>query len=419
MDADVIIIGAGVAGLSAARTLAERGISFIVLEASHRIGGRAYTERLHKTWFDLGCSYLHEGEINPIVDIARQASFQLGDGNRFGMDKTKVLSGGIAQDHMLAALTAHTTAFEHSLHHKTPDPEQSLADFMDWDDPVTAIQSHMMAVLNASDVADQSALDYLAAGFGLDYPVLGGLGRLIAHWGASIPIRLNASVSHIDWRDKHVKVHTTKSTLTASSVIITVSTGILGGGYIRFTPELPDPHLQAIQDLPCGVLNKIGIEFESGTFTQADAGWKVGWPHDSQTLPKNDDIAAIDINCDGAAPQAIVFAGGSHGLYLERQGDAALKDYATRQVINLFGTDIGRAITSMIATAWGGEAMTRGSYSYAVRGSRHARQTLSCSVENRLYFAGEAASITHHGTCHGALLSGIDQAHQLAQDHPN
>lgn len=415
MDAEVIIIGAGVAGLSAARALSERGISFIVLEASHRIGGRAYSERLKKTWFDLGCSYLHEGEINPFVDIARQSGFPLGNGNRFGMDQTKVLSGGLARADQHAAITAHTKHFENALEARQPHPDKSLADFMDWDDPATAVGAQIMAGLNASDVADQSALDYLASGFGLDYPVPDGLGRLVLHWATSIPVSLNTSVSHIDWQDKLIKVHTTKGMVTAPSVMITVSTGILGGGYIRMTPDLPDSHQQAILDLPCGVLNKIGIEFEDGLFSDADAGWTLGW-NDTDPYPHADDIATIDLNCDGAVPQAVVFTGGSHGIYLEKQGDAALKDYATRQVTRVFGSDAAKSITAMTATAWAGEPMTRGSYSYAIPGSMNARQTLASSVDQRLYFAGEAVSISHYGTCHGAYLSGIDQAHQIAQD---
>ncbi len=422
-DTDVIIIGAGVAGLSAARALTERGIDHIVLEASHRIGGRAYSEQLKTTWFDLGCSYLHEGEINPFVDIARQSGFHLGEGERFAMKDTHVLHDGQPHAAHHAALAHNTAQFNASLDASLPTPDKSLADMLDWDHPVSAVQAHIMAGLNASDAQDQSARDFLASGFGMDFPVREGLGRLVAHWGASVKVQLNTVVTAIDWQGNNIRVDTPKGTLTARAIIITVSTGIINNGYIKFTPSLPDKHLTAIQDLPCGVLNKIGVEFAHGVFTPQDAalvagwgvGWGVGWTGNEETAPASDDIATIDLNLDGPAPQAVVFVGGSHGAYLERQGDAAMKDYATRKIAQLYGSKASNAITAMTATAWESEPMTRGSYSYARAGSNNARAHLITPIDHRIYFAGEAASLSHYGTCHGAHLSGIDQAHDLAQ----
>ena len=93
-DTDVIIIGAGVAGLAAAKSLASAGISFIVVEASHRIGGRAYSEQFADgSWFDLGCSYLHEAELNPLMPVAKEHGFALGDGTRFQTEKTHLHDG--------------------------------------------------------------------------------------------------------------------------------------------------------------------------------------------------------------------------------------------------------------------------------------------------------------------------------------
>ena len=83
-EIDILVIGAGVAGLSATQALANKGYSVCLIDAAHRIGGRAYSERLpNSAWFDLGCSYLHEGEINPFTNIAGGLGFLLGEGRRF------------------------------------------------------------------------------------------------------------------------------------------------------------------------------------------------------------------------------------------------------------------------------------------------------------------------------------------------
>ena len=94
-EVDVLVIGAGVAGLSAAQALNNTGYSVYLVEAAHRIGGRAYSERLpNSAWFDLGCSYLHEGDINPFVEIAGQLGCMLGDGRRFENAGRRIFGGG-------------------------------------------------------------------------------------------------------------------------------------------------------------------------------------------------------------------------------------------------------------------------------------------------------------------------------------
>ena len=95
-EVDILVIGAGVAGLSAAQVLGKTGYSVYLVEASHRIGGRAYSERLpNSSWFDLGCSYLHEGEINPFTNVAKSLNVPIDhqNGDIFSIEKTKYLFG--------------------------------------------------------------------------------------------------------------------------------------------------------------------------------------------------------------------------------------------------------------------------------------------------------------------------------------
>ena len=416
-DTDVIIIGAGVAGLAAAKSLASAGISFIVVEASHRIGGRAYSEQFADgSWFDLGCSYLHEAELNPLMPVAKEHGFALGDGTRFQTEKTH-LHDGSNGGAGLAGFSAYFEACDAGISAIAGDEatcgDRDMASAMDWDSPYAPVYSHLMAGLNGSDVTEQSVTDFLKSGFGLDVPVDQGLGRLVARWGAEVPVTLNCAVSAIDWHPGHVAVTTAAGRIAAKRVIVTVSTNILAAGLIRFAPDLPDELTSAINHLPCGTLNKIGLCLTPDSFGDDQAGWHVAWPgQTAHTDPR--DIASFDVNVDGKQ-QAIIFAGGSFGIHLEKQGPAAMRDYAEKSLATVFGSSIIDRITDVITTAWHSEPLTLGAYSYAEPGHSTARELLCDTVADTVFFAGEAASVSHYGTCHGAFISGQQTAQRLVK----
>ena len=416
-DTDVIIIGAGVAGLAAARTLISADIPCVVLEASHRIGGRAYAEQFADgSWFDLGCSYLHEAELNPFSPIAADYGFAVGDGTRFQASNTHFYEGDKSGTG-LAGYEAYFEACEASMSTIVRDlalcGDRDMASAMDWESPYAIVYSHLMAGLNGSDVIEQSVEDFLKSGFGLDVPVNQSLGRLVAHWGTAVPVTLNCAVSAIDWHQGHVVVSTAGGRITARRVIVTASTNILAAGRIRFVPDLPDEMMAAITHLPCGTLNKIGLCLAPGTFVDDQAGWHVSWP--ARAVDEDPaDVASFDINIDDKQ-QAIIFAGGSFGIYLEKQGPAAMRDYAEKCLASVFGNSITRRITDVITTAWNSEPLTLGAYSHAEPGHSAAREHLCEAVADTVFFAGEAASVSHYGTCHGAYISGQQTARRLVE----
>ena len=414
-DTDIIIIGAGVAGLSASKVLSQHHIPHKIVEASHRIGGRAYSEAFADgSRFDLGCSYLHEGEINPLTSIAKSLNIPLGHGDQFAMDKWQF--GAYGQKHdaaFKARMLDYFQTCQNAMDDKNPDTD-CIADIMDWDSPFASAYNHCIAGLCAADAPDLSIADMMNSGSGLDYPVADGLGHMITRWAADIAVETNCAVSHIECKKDHINVTTGKGTLTAGKVLITVSTAILASGMIRFTPDLPDTVMNAVTDLPCGVLNKIGMSFAPDTFSDDMAGWHVACP-DPDTSGDDAFIGSTDINTTpsgkaGTHQQAIIFAGGSLGEYLEKQGTAALTDYARQTMTHLYGHNIMKHMTGVITTAWGSDPWTLGSYSYARPGAADMRQALMNSVDETLFFAGEAASIAHYGTCHGAYISGRDTA---------
>ena len=418
-DVDVVIIGAGIAGLSAARAVADAGCSFRVLEASHRIGGRAYSEPYATGgMFDLGCSYLHEGDTNPLKPVAAALGIELGNGDRFASEEWRLLADAVprpASDHAAYWDFANGVDARMELLGNDNARDTAVGDLMNWDSPIAPLYVHLMAGLNASDVTEQSAVDYMRSGFGRDYPVRGGLGSLVAKWGADIPVTLNCRVGAVNMTGRDVTVTSNHGDLRTKRVIITVSTGILAAGDILFTPALPDTVTTAIDHLPCGTLNKIGVALAPGAVPPDADGWHLSWPdHDMDALSA-DQIASVDIYT-GETPQAVVFAGASFGIHLEKAGAAAMRAYAENSLVSILGSDIRNAIEGMITTAWHSEPLTLGSYSYARPGGADARGVLQHPVDDRLYFAGEATSIAHYGTAHGAFLSGQDAGQRVVAD---
>jgi len=409
LDLDVVIIGAGAAGLSAAKSLRDRSRRVAVIEGSHRIGGRAYSEEIAPgTWFDLGCSYLHQAEHNPFVGIADEFNQEIGKahGKMFELDNIQAHAQGskltgadrARLDSYLgdcyAAITAAAAAGR----------DVAIAELVDLDNEFAPIYMENMAELNTLDLDQTSAADFYAANEGQDYPVKNGYGNLVVAWGADVEVALNQKVERIDCRGPGVRVHTVHGVLEARTVLCTVSTGVLAAQQIEFQPALPDSKLAAIAGLPCGTENKICLHFERDVFGKEGRGFHFAW---------NDEITGGFEASVMGQNTAIVFTGGRKAIWLEKQGQQASEDYALNLVASVFGSDIRSAFARSICTAWSSEPWTYGSYSCALPGQAHQRAVLAQPIDSKLFFAGEATTVGDHACCHGAFNSGQRAAAEI------
>lgn len=408
---DVVIIGAGAAGLSAAKELARHGIACNLVEGSHRIGGRAYSEEIAPgVWFDLGCSYLHQGEINPFADIADTLGFSIGreQGNLFDNQRKFLYQNGLA-------LTADERQRYFEYCEQCVDAidavvdrgeDAAVADVIDLESVYATSFASYMAELNAVDLEQTSCVDFADFEDGADYPVLNGYGNLVAAWGADVPVSLNHRVEAVDWSGKGVRVMTSKGEQRARAVLCTVSTGILAAVDIEFTPELPDWKMDAVMAVPTGVENKICLHFDRDVFGDDRRGFHVTW---------NDAGEACGFEASVMGQNtAVVFTGGRFGAWLEKQGQQAGHEFAVDRVAEALGNDIRKHVTRSIVTAWASEPWTRGSYSAALPGQVRQREKLAQPLSGRLYFAGEATAVGAQACCHGAYLSGIRGAREIA-----
>ena len=409
---DVIILGAGASGLSAAKEFDKLGVSYTVIEGSHRIGGRAYSEEIAPgVWFDLGCSYLHQAETNPLVAVADELNITIGkdEGDMFDLGKQGYHRNGVALN---ATERAAYLAYIEDCYRKINaaaerNKDVAVADLIDIESEFAAPFMHMMAEGWTLDIDQISSMDSAVFGDGSDVPVLNGYGNLIAAWGTDVPVSLNTRADRISWSGKTASVDTPKGTLHGRRILITVSTGMLASGQIEFAPYLPDWKMEAVMGLPTGTENKICLHFDRDVFGPDGRGYHNTWNDDGETGGFEASIMGLNTT--------VSFVGGRFAIWLEKQGQQAAEEYAIDRVSEVFGNDIRHHVTRSIVTAWTTEPWTLGSYSCALPGQAHQREQLATPLDEKLFFAGEATTIRDHSCCHGAFSSGIRAAKEIAQ----
>jgi monoamine oxidase len=409
-DVDVVIVGAGSAGLSAARAAEERGLSYRLLEASHRIGGRAYTEEFAPGLpFDLGCHWMHSASLNPFVPIADRFGFHY---RKDGAWRTNIYIGkGWAtereRDEVFALRHANEAAIAAAV---ARGEDVAVADVADLQSRWAPFMAYWFTLGTSRDIDQVSIVDAVAYNDTEEnWPLREGYGALLALWASGIPVTLNAPVTRVRWSEAGVAAETAKGTVTGRRLLMTVSTNILASGRIAFDPPLPDWKRDAAAELPLGVHNRIGIMLTRNPFGP-DA------PGSATIMLKSDDVPmSVQLRPFGF-DYVVGVTGGRFGAWLERAGTAASIDYLTERLVGVFGGEIRKALSPRsIVTAWGGDPWTLGSYSAATPGNGHRRKDLARPVDDILYFAGEAASPDFFATCHGAYLSGIAAIESIAK----
>jgi len=411
---DVIIIGAGSAGLSAAKELTEQGISFIVMEASHRIGGRAYSEEIAPdVWFDLGCAYMCAGpnaknqfdESNPFVDFAKNQGVVV---EEYLYDAHYNYNGRPLDDKEMKAREQYYQECEEAIGRSVRGGDDcAISEIIDLENPYAIPYIDMMAVTAPKDLDEASAADFFnKVEEYVDYTALRGYGNLVAQWGSDVKVSLNTKVESVDWSGKDVLAKTVKGSIRARCLISTVSNGILAAQQIHFKPRLPDWKMEAIQGVPMGAENKIGVHFTKDVFGPEASGYYQCWSSAAQG-------AYIEVNLMSTNVVS-VFMGGRFSIWMEQQGQQATHEFAVDRIAELFGNDIRQSVGRSIVTAWVTEPWTLGSYACALPGQFHQREFLPLAIDNKLFFAGEATARAN-GTCHGAYWSGVRAAREVTE----
>ncbi|MCC7274962.1 MAG: FAD-dependent oxidoreductase [Alphaproteobacteria bacterium] len=399
---DVVVVGAGAAGIAAARRLAAAGLSLAVVEARDRIGGRAWTVADRGPYpLDLGCGWLHSADRNPLVAVAGELGLAI---DRtlppWGKRSTGLAFAPGEQERWRADLEA----FYARLHAAADSAERDrpAADLLEpgnrWNPLMHAVSTYVNGVeLDRLSLRDYARYD----DSGVNWRVPQGYGTLIAAAGAGLPVRLGCAATRIDHSGRRLAVETTLGTLTADAVVVTVPTSLLAAGAIDFRPALPDKrHAAAV--LPLGLADKLLLAVERPDDLPAQNTHSYGRIDTAAT-------AAYHFRPFGR-PLIEGYFGGRLARALEAGGEAAFLAHAADELAGLLGNDIRRRIRPVVATGWDRDPWARGSYSHALPGHADARAELAAPVDGRILFAGEACSPHDFSTAHGAWQTGVAAA---------
>jgi monoamine oxidase len=398
-DADIVVIGAGAAGISAARRVMAANRRVIVVEASSQIGGRCLTDTAtFGVPFDRGARWMYNPETNPMIKLARAAGLDVATalaGQRIRIGRRNARAG--ETEEFLAALVRANRAIDGASRGKVDVACASVLpkDLGDW---AGTLEFALGASFAGKDLKDVSAIDKARAqDRNAALACRQGMGALIARLGEQVPLALSTPAGRVNWSNRDVTVETPSGKIAARAAIVTVSSNVLAAGGIKFTPEIPKRQLDAAARLSLGSLDRIMLQLE---------GNPLGLGRDDLLVEQSNSTrtALLLANMAGSS-LCSVDVGGSFGRDLSAQGEAAMVAFATEWLTGLFGSEVTAAVRKSSATRWNAEPFTLGAMSSAAPGGQGSRRVLS-EPFGCMFLAGEATHETLWGTVDGAWESG-------------
>jgi len=408
-DPDVVIVGAGVAGLAAARVLMAAGKSVQVVEARDRIGGRAFTDsRTFGFPFDHGAQWIEAAKINPALAIVKEAQARTipeRDQQSLYLGGTELPAEQYARFEKIAqeASSKLTEALKKAPPHF---PDAVVGRVLVPADQLQSLAYAMVGPLEQGvENMELSARDFMRQPeTEPQVAIEGGLGAMIARWGAKVPVKLGVRVVRADSTQPRITLETTAGQLGARAVIVTVPTGVLATGLLGFAPQLSAIRREAIAQLPMASYNKVVLQFSAKAI---DA-------------PPGRSIAGMTRK--GAAFEAIVrpfgrdaamvLVGGATARALEEEGGRAAVTFGVSALAEIFGNELRGRLSHSYATRWGKDPFARGSWSFARPGHADKRQVLAQPHHDRVFFAGEATDPVWATRVGGAYASGVRAARE-------
>jgi len=407
-DVDVVVVGAGSAGLAAARILREAGLSFAVLEAMGRIGGRAWTSSEHfGVPFDIGCAWLHAADRNPYFAEAQAAGWTLHH-HDMNVDHLYYRKRKASAEELAEMKAADARLFALlSAHEVKEGDDDRLGYLLSRGSAPRAAATFAGPMDFGADEDEISIRDFQAAAdLDPNYFTREGFGALVARFGAGVPVELSTPVHEIRWDGPGVECVTERGTLRARAAIVTASPAVLAFEEVAFRPALPDAHFGAFFDLPMGMLTKLPVEIR---------GTRLGLsPFDDLLIERmaRHDIYFLCFPFD--LDLMVGFIGGDFAWEMSAAGEAAGVDFVIDRLVGIFGSDVRKHVGRAAMTNWGAERFVRGAYAAARPGRSAARAVLTQPVAEKIFFAGEHVAGPLIQTCGGARLSGEAVARSVA-----
>ena len=310
-DPQVVIVGAGAAGIGAGLALLKAGVPFVILEAKDRVGGRAHSEAtsLGHLW-DHGCHWFHSADQNPLRAIADRL------GHRYQPVQPGATAPMFVDGRWNMEAGERLKVWDYLDVVAASGKDVASSDFIAAGDPLAPLLRHWMKLMTSAEPEDVSSLDYgRFEDTHINLPVADGYGALMARLAGALPIVLNAPVSWIAEAGTRMRVETPTGIIATEQVIVTASINVLTSGTIRFSPGLPVDLREALTAVPCGTYEKMAVAVANGTFADFGPGYcDIVDPQGSE--PVNMEISPF------GRPIAIGHIAGNFAGDLVKAGDA-------------------------------------------------------------------------------------------------
>lgn len=421
-DADVLVIGAGIAGLAAARTLVDLGYDVIVLEATDKIGGRIQTDWSLGAPFELGAGWIHGPEDNPISELADKTGNKI-----FATDDDDLLvfsSDGIPQEEAVVLEKQKMLLELLEKVDDTFDGDQSLAKAIkrlspkSLNDPISKWMLSAYLEFDTGGTLDELSAFYFdedSSFDGDDVILLDGYQSLLAPLLQGLDVRVEHPVNLVEYEQGDgASIYVGDKVFEADFVICTCPLGVLQSDMVEFDPPLPSRLRKSIGRIGMGNVTKAALKFDDAY-----------WPEDVQyfgLMTEEKGRWNYFLNYSKFSEENIL-VGLSVGAYpdqIESKTDEVIIADVMDAIRTMFGPDVPMPIDHKI-TRWSQEPFTKGAYSYSKLGCKPADfDAMKKPIAETLLFAGEHTDFKYHGTVHGAYLSGLNAARiiddKLAED---
>ena len=427
----ILVVGAGISGLGAAKDLHDSGYEVTVLEARNKIGGRIDTDRSLGFPLERGASWIHSNKLenNRLMSIKEELGLKTYisplsayEGVKLFDKNGKVINlqeGDLEKIEFRIGLVAYMASYI--------KPSATLEDVINFLKrigllsfaPNAVLQAiHQTLELSAGEDSKNMPIGVLVAeteyieSAGVDEEVFGGFDQITDHLSINLDIKLNTPVTKIDYSSKKIKVFSSKQVYVADAVVVTVPLGVLQKNLIEFVPELPEKKKDAVKNINWGNVNKVIFKFPYSF-----------WGDDKMFFIEREDRHAFStwFNNEVMVNEPVIYSiiSGDYSREIEKKSDEYIIEEAMKPLKIVYGEDIPKP-ESFLITRWGLEPYILGTYSAPGHNQDDLklRTELANPIENKIFFAGEATSVNEYGFTHSALNTGLREAKKIKELYP-
>jgi monoamine oxidase len=398
-ETDAVVIGAGAAGIAAARALHDAKVSVVVLEARDRVGGRGWTYRDGDLPLDLGCGHLHSADENDWAKIAPSLGFTVDQrppswarpAYETNFDLHQQDEYWEAWERLYARLDAAAEA----------GSSARMSDFLEPGGRWNALLGAMATYINGAEFEEMTVREYARYhDSGMNWRVREGYGALIAAYAKPLDVRLSCPATLVDHSGKRVRIVTPRGELSARAVIVAVPPGLIANEALRFSPALPEK-LDAAHKLPLGVADKVYLRVDNPD----------DLPIETRLFGATDTVETGNYTMRAfGRPIIDGYFGGKFARALEAEGEGAFARFAIDQICDALGNDMRKRLHPIVESHWARDPWSLGAYSYGSPNAAATRARLAAAVDEKLFFAGEHCSDADFSTAHGAYRTGVKAA---------